>query len=84
MHFYIFCVFWYFRSKIIATAPTNPVPNSLPPQASNTQPLSSAQVTLSTPVRGAGQEAGVFMSYDKVHGKWHVQVLKKSLSQPAD
>jgi hypothetical protein len=84
MHCYIFSVFCYFRSKVTATAPTNLVQNSLPPQASNTQPLSSAQVTLSTPVRGAGQEAGLYISYEKVHGKWHVQVLKKSLSQPAD
>lgn len=47
---------------MIATAPINPGQNSLPPQASNTQPLSSAQVTLTTAVRGAGQEAGLFMS----------------------
>jgi len=48
---------------VTASAPTNPGQNSLPLQASNTQPLSSAQVTLSTAVRGAGsQEAGLFMS----------------------
>jgi len=51
-----------FRSKVTATVPINPGQNSLPPQVSNTQPLSSAQVTLSTAVRGTGQEAGLFMS----------------------
>jgi hypothetical protein len=59
---YILCVLCYFRSKVTVTAPTNPGQNSLPPQANNTQPLSSAQVTLSTAVRGAGgQEAGLFV-----------------------
>jgi hypothetical protein len=55
---------YYFRPKVTATIPTNPVRNSLPPQVSSIQSLPPAQaavVTLPTPVEGTGQEAGLFM-----------------------
>jgi hypothetical protein len=53
-------VLYYFRSKVTATVPTNPVRNSLPPQASSIQSQAAA-VTLPTPVEGTGQETGLFM-----------------------
>lgn len=57
-------VLYYFRPKVTATIPTNPVRNSLPPQASSIQSLpltQAAVVTLPTPAEGTGQEAGLFM-----------------------
>jgi hypothetical protein len=60
-------VLYYFRPKVTATVSTNPVRNSLPPQASSIlPPAQAAVVTLPTPIEGLGQEAGLFMTITNV------------------